>query len=241
MIPALRALRRNVMRSALTTLGIVIGVAAVIAMMEIGKGSSTAIEQTIASMGANNLLIQPGTASSGGVTFGSGSIVTLTPQDAETILRECRPAVSAVAPVVRARTQVVYGNRNWVPLYIYGTTPDFLAVRDWADLAEGEPFTDRDVRNGSKVCLIGQTLVRELFQNRSPLGQEVRVQNVAFKVVGVLSPRGANMMGLDQDDIVLAPWTTIKYRVSGSSLTNVNQSAAVVANPTQTVNTLNQL
>src|SRR5437773_12393215 len=142
---ATNALRRNVLRSALTTLGIIIGVAAVIAMMEIGQGSSTAIRKTIASMGANNLLVQPGTASSGGVTFGSGSIVTLTPQDAEAILRECRPAVSSVAPVVRVRTQVVYGNRNWVPLYIYGTTPAFLEVRDWEEMEEGEPFTDRDV------------------------------------------------------------------------------------------------
>src|ERR1051326_401678 len=147
---ALHALQRNIMRSALTTLGIIIGVAAVIAMMEIGQGSSSAIQKTIASMGANNLLIQPGTASSGGVTFGSGSVITLTPQDAEAILREC-PAVRSVAPVVRARTQVVYGNRNWVPLYIYGTTPSFLQVRDWTDLTEGEAFTDRDVRNGSKV------------------------------------------------------------------------------------------
>jgi ABC-type antimicrobial peptide transport system permease subunit len=237
---AVHALRRNVLRSALTTLGIIIGVAAVIAMMEIGQGSATAIQKTIASMGANNLLIQPGTASSGGVTFGSGSITTLTPQDAEAVAREC-PAVRAVAPVVRARTQVVFGNRNWVPLYIYGTTPEFLDVREWADLAEGEPFTDRDVRNGSKVCLVGQTLVRELFQNRSPLGQEVRVQNVSFKVVGVLSARGANMMGLDQDDILLAPWTTIKYRVSGATLANVNQSAAAAVNPTTQVNTLSQL
>src|SRR4029078_8654351 len=102
-------------------------------------------------------------------------------------------------------------------------------VREWTDLVEGEPFSERDVRNASKVCLIGQTIVRELCQTRSPLGQEVRVQNVSFKVVGVLSARGANMMGLDQDDILLAPWTTIKYRVSGSSLQNVNQSAAAVA------------
>src|SRR5947209_3972144 len=222
---ALHALHRNVLRSALTTLGIIIGVAAVIAMMEIGQGSSSAIQKTIAGMGANNLLVQPGTASSGGVTFGSGSIITLTPQDGEAILREC-PAVRAVAPVVRARTQVVYGNRNWVPLYIYGTTPSFLDVRDWTDLTEGEPFTDRDVRNGSKVCLVGQTLVRELFGGQSPLGKEVRVQNVSFKVVGVLHGKGANMMGLDQDDIVLAPWTTIKYRVSGTSATTANQSAS---------------
>src|SRR5436190_23410867 len=115
---ALNALRRNIMRSALTTLGIVIGVAAVIAMMEIGQGSSAAVQKTIQSMGADNLLVQPGTAASGGVSFGSGSVITLTPQDAEAVAREC-PAVRDVAPVVRARTQVVYGNKNWVPLYIY--------------------------------------------------------------------------------------------------------------------------
>src|SRR5262249_41558175 len=191
---AIHALGRNIMRSALTTLGIVIGVAAVIAMMEIGQGSSTAVQQTIKSMGANNLLVQPGTASSGGVSFGSGSVITLTPDDAEAIAKEC-PAVSEVAPIVRARCQVVYGNRNWVPMYIYGTTPDFLAVRDWQDMDQGDIFSDRDVRNGSKVCLLGQTLVRELFGDESPINKEIRVQNVSFKVVGVLSRKGANMMG----------------------------------------------
>jgi ABC-type antimicrobial peptide transport system permease subunit len=241
---ALYSLRRNVMRAALTTLGIVIGVAAVIAMMEIGQGSSTAVKQTIASMGADNLLVQPGTASSGGVSFGSGSIITLTPQDADAILRECQPAVAAVAPVVRARTQVVYGNRNWVPVYIYGTTPSFLDVREWHDLDGGEPFTDRDVLGGTKVCMLGQTLVRELFQGESPVGKEVRVQNVSFRVVGVLSHKGANMMGVDQDDILLAPWTTIKYRVAGVSASTANQSAQTVNTPgtiNTSVNTLNQL
>jgi len=237
---ALNALRRNVLRSALTTLGIVIGIAAVIAMMEIGQGSSAAVAKTIQSMGADNLVVQPGTAASGGVSFGSGSVITLTPQDADAILREC-PAVRAVAPVVRARTQVVYGNRNWVPFYIYGTTPSFLGVRDWQNLAEGIPFSERDVRNGSKVCLIGQTLVRELFGGRSPLGKEVRVQNVSFTVIGVLSRKGANMMGLDQDDILLAPWTTIKYRVSGTTLGNVNQSQPTPSDTADQVNTLNTL
>jgi len=222
---AVRALRRNIMRSALTTLGIIIGIGAVIAMMEIGRGSSIAMQKTISSMGADNLVVQPGTAASGGVSFGAGSVMTLTADDSDAIMREC-PAVRAASPIVRARTQIVYGNRNWVPFFIYGASPAFLDVRGWTDLAEGSAFTEQDVRNASKVCLLGQTLVRELFHGASPVNEEVRINNVAFKVVGVLSPKGANMMGLDQDDIVLAPWTTIKRRVSGSTLTNVNQSAA---------------
>ncbi len=235
---ALHALRRNVMRAILTTLGIIIGIAAVIAMMEIGSGSSSAIQGTIASMGANNLLIMPGTAASGGISMGAGSTMTLSPQDCEAVLRECS-AVRAAAPIVRARTQVVYGNRNWVPMYIYGTTPDLLAVREWTELAAGEVFSDRDVRNGSKVCLLGQTVARNLFADESPLGKELRIKNVAFTVIGVLSSKGANMMGMDQDDIVLAPWTTIKYRVSGSSATTANQSAASAG--AAQVNSLNQL
>jgi ABC-type antimicrobial peptide transport system permease subunit len=243
---AVRALRRNVMRSALTTLGIVIGVSAVIAMTEIGQGSSTAVQKTIASMGANNLLIMPGTASSGGVTFGSGSVITLTPKDGDAIAREC-PAVNSVAVVVRTRTQATFGNKNWVPLYIYGTTPSFLDVREWTDLEEGEPFTDADVRNQTRVCLVGQTIKHELFNDQSPIGREVRMQNVGFRVIGVLSQRGANMMGLDQDDIILAPWTSIKARVSSNTLTNVNQSSAIAAgsimasvSAATTVNSLNQ-
>ncbi|MGA9755380.1 MAG: ABC transporter permease [Desulfobaccales bacterium] len=239
---ALHGLRRNVLRAALTTLGIIIGVAAVITMMEIGRGSSRAIQSTIASMGANNLLVLPGTASSGGVSMGAGSVMTLTPEDGEAILNEC-PAVKGVAPIVRARTQVIYGNRNWVPVFIYGTTPEFLDVREWP-LAEGEVFTERDVRNASKVCLLGQRLVRELFQGESPLGKEVRVQNVSFRVIGILSSKGANMMGMDQDDVLLAPWTTIKFRVTGSSATTANQSAAAATSSSSTsttVNTLNQI
>jgi ABC-type antimicrobial peptide transport system permease subunit len=239
---ALHALRRNIMRSILTTLGIIIGIAAVIAMMEIGKGSSSAIQHTISSMGANNVLVMPGTAASGGISFGAGSVMTLTPQDADAIIRDC-PAVRAAAPIVRARTQVVYGDRNWVPFFIYGTTPAYLEARDWTNLAEGEPFTNADVRNAAKVCLVGQTLVRELFQGASPVGKELRVQNVAFRVVGVLAPKGANMMGMDQDDVLIAPWTSIKYRVVGSSATTVNQSAAAASSSgaSTQVNTLQSI
>ena len=235
------SLRRNVLRAALTTLGIVIGVAAVIAMMEIGRGSSTSIQKAISSMGANNLIILPGTASSGGVSFGAGSTMTLTPQDSDALVSEA-PAVRAAAPIVRARTQVIYGGKNWVPSSIYGTTPAYLDVREWP-MAEGEAFTERDVRNASKVCVIGQRLVKELFEDENPIGKELRVQNVTFKVIGVLSSKGANMMGMDQDDILLAPWTTIKYRVTGKSVANVNQSAASSSESgtSQTVNTLNQI
>ena len=238
---ALHGLRRNVMRAALTTLGIIIGVAAVIAMMEIGRGSSMSIQRTIASMGANVMLVRAGTASSGGVSHGMGSVMTLTPQDAEAIIKEC-PAVRGVAPIVRARTQVVYGNRNWVPFFIQGTAPAYVEVREWP-LAEGEMFTEQDVRSASKVCVIGQRLVKELFRGEDPLGKEVRVNNVAFKVIGILSSKGANMVGMDQDDILLAPWTTIKYRVTGSSLTNTNQSSGSSSSSSTSdkVNTLSQI
>ena len=235
---AIRALRRNKMRAILTMLGIIIGVSAVIAMMEIGGGSSAAIQKTIASMGANTLLVMPGQAASGGVSFGAGTSLTMTPQDSDAIAKDC-PAVTGSAPIVRARTKIVYGNRNWVPMNIYGTTPDFLVVREWTNLTDGDPFTEREVRNASKVCLLGQTLVKQLFDGQSPIGKEIRLQNVGFKVIGVLAPKGANMMGMDQDDIVLAPWTTIKYRVTGSSAGSVNQSAQASGTSTA-VNSLSQ-
>jgi ABC-type antimicrobial peptide transport system permease subunit len=233
---ALTALVRNPMRASLTMLGIVIGVAAVIAMMEIGTGSSEMIKRDISSMGANNILVLPGAAASGGITFGSGSIMTLTPQDCEAILSDC-PAVSFAAPVVRASGQVVYGNKNWTPSSISGSTPAFLDIRGWKSFTEGEVFTDSDVRNSNKVCVLGQTLVRELFEGESPVGKEVRVLNVSLKVVGVLSAKGANMMGMDQDDFILAPWTTIKYRVKGSSGTSTSSSSSSSSASTS-VNTL---
>ena len=213
------------MRALLTTIGIVIGIASVITMMEIGQGSSAVIQKSIASMGANTIIILPGTASSGGVTFGSGSITTLTPQDCDAIKKEC-PSVLDAAPVVRTRTQVIYGNKNWVPSYIYGTTLAYLTVQERKNLSEGDPFTERDVLNANKVCLVGQTIVRELFENKSPVGKEIRIMNVPFKVTGVLGTKGANMMGMDQDDIILAPWTSIKYRVTNSMLSNTNQSSS---------------
>ena len=221
---ALRALRRNPMRAMLTTLGIVIGISSVIAMMEIGQGSSASLQKSIASMGANVLMVMPGSSSTSGANQGSGSVATLTPQDAEALAKGC-PSLKAVAPIVRARTQIIYGNRNWVPNQVFGTTPTFLAIRGWTRMAAGRAFTDRDVLTCNRVCLLGQTTAKELFQGKPPIGQEIRVNNVPLRVVGILARKGANMMGMDQDDILIAPWTVVKYRIAGSTLTTANQSA----------------
>lgn len=241
---AMRGLRRNPMRAMLAALGIIIGVGAVIAMMEIGNGVASANNRTIASLGANTVMIQPGQANTaGGMPGGSGNAMTLSPQDAEAIARECSAVKQApdgsiaVAPLVRARVTVVYGNMNWVPQQISGTTAEYLTVRDWS-ISDGDTFSDRDVSNANKVCLVGQTLVRELFGGRSPVGEQIRLKNVSFKVVGVLAAKGANMMGMDQDDIILAPWTTIKYRVTGQSAATGNQSAAAASTG---INTLSQV
>ena len=226
LISAATALRRNVMRSMLTMLGIVIGIMAVVSIMEIGNGASKTLGKSIQSMGANMIMVMPGAAAAAGIQQGSGSAPTLTPGDVEAILLDC-PAVAAAAPVVMARTQVVYGSTNWVPANMFGTTPTYLQIRDWKTLDEGECFTEQDVRNSNKVCIIGKTLVTELFADCSPIGETIRIQNVPFRVIGVLSRKGANVMGMDQDDILLTPWTTLKYRVSGSALGQVNQSARV--------------
>jgi macrolide transport system ATP-binding/permease protein len=224
---ALGALRRNKMRSALTALGVIFGVWAVIAMSAIGEGSKAAVQKQIASMGANNLVILPGAAMSGGVSWGAGSRPTLTPEDGEQIVRQC-PAVSDDCPLVQTTAQLVYGRTNWKTQSVVGTTPNYLNVRDWNDMQEGDVFSDRDVLNANKVCIVGTTIKRELFDNESPIGKDLRISNVAFRVIGVLSSKGANMMGRDQDDIVVAPWTTIKFRLSA-----VSANAVATANPTE--------
>jgi ABC-type antimicrobial peptide transport system permease subunit len=238
---ALRALRCHPMRSVLTCVGIVIGIAAVIALMEIGQGTADAVRQTIAGLGANFLQVEAGASSSSGVHSGAGTCLTLTPQDCEAIVRECS-AVCWAAPGVDCRMQIIYGNRNWQPWKILGTTPAYLVVRGWTDLQEGEPFTDTDVGCAAPVCLIGQTPARELFGDESPVGKEVRVRGVSLKVVGVLRRKGANMMGLDQDDLVVAPWTTVKFRLNGSKLAFSDLNAALnAASSVNQVNTLSKL
>jgi len=223
------------MRSVLTCLGIIIGIAAVIAMMEIGGGSSRSIEQAIASLGASVIQIDPAEITVSGVSSGRGGQVTLTPEDADAIRSECT-AAQYVAPSVDSWGQIVYGNRNWHPGRVLGSTPDYLTVRKW-QVAEGEPFSFGDVRSAAAVCLMGQTVAQKLFDGESALGKEIRFRNIGLKVVGVLSRKGANVMGWDQDDFLLAPWTTIKFRVTGMRQVTQNATASA-ASP---VNTLSQL
>ena len=213
-ITALKALKRNPTRALLTTLGIVIGIAAVITMMEIGNGSKTSVRTTIEKMGANTGLILPGWLRRGGVAMGYGSRVSLTPADADAVGREC-PSVLHYSPVVRASTQqLIFGNSNWVPQQIYGVAPEYLLIRNWR-IAEGRTFTRDEVESNARVCVIGATVVRELFGNVSPIDCELRIRDVSFRVVGVLHPKGSNMMGMDEDDVLLAPWTTIRMRITG--------------------------
>jgi ABC-type antimicrobial peptide transport system permease subunit len=235
---ALHALRRNIMRSVLTCLGIIIGIAAVIAMVEIGQGSSYTIQQTISKMGANVIQLDPEEVSLGGVSTGSGGKASLSPDDCDAITREC-DAVRWAAPSVNTWSQIVYGNRNWWPRQILGSTAAYLQVRNWTEMKEGAPFTDEDVRTAACVCVLGQTIADQLFGDESALGKEIRVRNVRLVVVGVLSRKGANMSGDDQDDFCLAPWTTVKYRLSGQRQTSQSRNTAVAA-LTQT-NSLSQV
>ena len=191
---ALDNLRRNKMRSALTALGVIIGVGAVIAMTEIGQGSKAAIDKAIASMGTYKLTIFPGAAQTGGVSQGMGTVQSLKPADVNAIEEQC-DAVEVAAPMVSARAQVIYGKLNWSPGTLNGTSPQYLATRDWEDMEEGVCFTDDDVKTCKAVCIIGTTIKRELFGDESPLNKMIRIRNVRFRVIGVLSPKGANIWG----------------------------------------------
>ena len=230
------------MRSALTTLGIVIGVGAVIAMVEIGEGAAREVEATIASMGSNTILVLPGKSRSGGSCRRGRQ--RHEPEPRETPW-QWNPSAAApccsVAPLVAARTQVVANGHNWVPDRINGTTPAYLEIRDWNQLVEGSMFSEEDVTALREVCVIGQTVAHELFGDESPIGRQLRMNNKPLKILGVLSRKGANMYGQDQDDIVILPWTTLKFKIVGQSAQKTNQSAVLKVDPSQQVNSLNQI
>ena len=208
---ALRALRRNKMRSILTALGIIIGVGAVIAMVSIGNGAKSQVEAQVASLGENVITVFPGSFTSGAMRGGWGSVSTLSLDDADAIQREVANVVG-VSPEVRDRAQVLANGLNWNTM-IMGESPDYASIRSWA-LNEGAMFTDQDVRSVAKVAVLGKTVVDQLFPDGDPLGQTIRIRDIPFKVVGVLASKGFNLFGQDQDDTVVIPYTSHLKRVS---------------------------
>lgn len=216
-IIALRALRRNKLRSALTALGIIIGVAAVIAMVGIGNGAKAQVEAQVASLGRNVVTVFPGSASSGGARGGWGSATTLTVEDAEAILREVNGVVS-VSPEVRDRNQVLASGANW-NTQVLGESPEYLSIRAWG-LDEGTMFTEADIQSAAKVCVIGSTVARQLFADVDPIGQSLRIRNIPFRILGVLESKGFNFFGQDQDDTVIVPHTTHMRRLNRRTTVN---------------------
>jgi len=214
---ALRALRVNKMRSALTMLGIIIGVAAVIAMVAVGSGAQERIKEQIASIGSNLIVVLSGSITSSGIRTGTGNAQTLTEDDARAIMRECDAAAYA-APAVRGGVQTVFGNNNW-GTQVLGTTPDYLPIRD-LQIEQGQPFTTSDVEAASKVALLGKTVTDNLFNGENPLGQVIRIKTVPFTVIGTLVPKGQSPTGQDQDDVILMPIGTAKKKVIGVSQAN---------------------
>jgi putative ABC transport system permease protein len=226
---AFRALRVNRLRSALTMLGIIIGVAAVIAMVAVGSGATARIKAQIQSIGSNIIMVLPGSLTTGGIRLGTGANVSLTEDDAKAIATEC-PAVSAAAPVVRGGAQVMYGNNNWATS-IQGTTLDYLTIRDVA-LSAGRPFTSQDIDAAAKVALLGQTVTDNLFGDADPVDQVIRIKNVPFTVVGVLARKGQSPGGQDQDDVILIPISTAKRSIVGSNRANARSVSAIMVQAT---------
>jgi putative ABC transport system permease protein len=214
---ALRSLRVNKLRSALTMLGIIIGVGAVIAMVGIGAGAQARVAEQIQSLGSNLIIVFPGSRTSSGVRMGSGTYVRLTEDDAVAITREI-PLVQVAAPTLRGGVQIVFGNLNWWT-NAYGVTPEYLEARDWR-LTAGRMFAQEDVDGSTKVAVIGHTVAQNLFGDTDPMGQIIRVQKVPFTIVGVLAPKGQTSWGQDQDDAIMIPLSTARKRILGRSYAN---------------------
>lgn len=229
-----RALKRNKMRSALTMLGIIIGVGAVIAMLSIGMGASRRITEQISSIGSNLIMVLPGATTSAGVRMGSGTQTTLTIDDAEAIQKEC-PAVALAAPIHNGVAQVVFGSQNW-STGVIGTTPGMLEIREWT-VEAGRPFTQQDVRNAAKVCLLGRTVADNLFGEADAVGQVVRIEKVPFAIIGLLSVKGQSPQGQDQDDSIYVPITTAQKKLFGTMFPGMVRRIMVKARSTEDIGT----
>jgi putative ABC transport system permease protein len=221
---ALRALATNWLRSMLTMLGIIIGVAAVITMIAIGGGAQARVEEQIKALGTNVMLVLPGARTASGVRLGAQTGQSLTEEDAMAIAAEV-PEVQAAAPSLRTGVQVIAGNTNWSTT-TYGTTPDYLEVRDWP-LAEGRSFEAAEMAGSGKVAVIGQTVAAQLFGDVDPIDQTIRVGKVPMQVIGVLSRKGQNSMGTDQDDVIIVPLSTFRNRVQGMSAGRIKRVGAI--------------
>ncbi|MGQ9636528.1 MAG: ABC transporter permease [Thermodesulfobacteriota bacterium] len=221
---AIRALLANKMRSSLTMLGIIIGVGAVIAMIAIGSGAKKRIEEQIASMGSNLIIVMSGSATSGGIRFGAGTVPTLTVDDANAIASEI-PGIKYVAPGYNGIAQVVFGNQNWSTI-IYGSTPEIFEIRGWS-LTSGRSFTPQDINGATKVCILGKTVAENLFGGMDPVDRIVRIRKIPFTVIGVLSPKGQSTWGQDQDDIIFVPLTTAQKRLFGMQFPGMVRSILV--------------
>jgi putative ABC transport system permease protein len=215
---SLRTLAKNKLRSGLTVLGVVIGIAAVSTMVSIGQGAGQLVRNEFTNIGSNFIVVLPVAENRGGVR--SGTVTTLTAADATAIAEEC-PSVLATTPLVGCSGQVIGGNVNWQPAQMFGVGIDYPAVRNW-QMESGEFFGERDITGASKVCVIGTTLVTNLFPDTDPIGKTVRVKNIPFTVVGVLARKGADLFGHDQDDILLMPYTTVRKRLQASAFANID-------------------
>ena len=214
---AWRALAKNKMRAGLTVLGVVIGIAAVTTMVSLGQSASALVQSQFESLGTNVIIVFPEGRRRQGV---SSQSVKLSSKDSEAISKEC-PSILASSPIVGTAGQVIYGSANASPNEMQGVNQDYLVVRNWG-LRSGEFFTEQDVTSANKVCVIGHSMVAKLFQTEDPIGSSVRIKNIPFRVIGVLEKKGANLVGQDQDSIVLMPFTTVRKRLHGSEFDNVH-------------------
>ena len=237
---AIRALARNKLRASLTILGVVIGIAAVTTMVSVGTSAGQLLQTELQSFGTNFVFVQPSREKRRGVRV--SSLPSLTVADAKAIATDC-PTVSAVSPLVAAGAPLVRGNRNMQPAEMFGVGEDYLKIRNW-QVEGGGFFSERDVNAGSSVCVVGHTIVRELFRSTNPLGQNIRIKNLPFRVIGVLQKKGAALDGRDQDNVLLMPYTTAKQRLQGSQFDDVNavfvaaRSAELIADCTAEIRQL---